>query len=289
MGNASKTPLPASRGSHFAPKMPAFLNSVLIYIGKTASSAGNHTYVMLSLFGEVLTAFAQILAGIRPFRWNAFARHVREAGLNAIPIVALISFLMAIVLAYQGVAQLQLFGAQRYAINLVSISTLREMGGLLAAIMVAGRSGSSFTSEIGVMKIREEVDALMVMGLNPMDSLIIPRIAALLLVLPLLTVIAFLAGLMGGYVVAAGSLGTSFGTYLTLFAGSVSASTPWLGLMKAPVFALFIGLISCLYGLRVSGSADSIGRETTRSVVHGIFAVLVVDAMFSILFNALEW
>ena len=257
--------------------------------GRFAYQLVQNLYEVTSLLGQVAVAFGEIAIGTRSFRWNAFTRHVREAGLQAMPIVMLISFLMSIVLAYQGVSQLSMFGAQRYAINLVAISTLREMGGLLAAIMVAGRSGSSFTSEIGVMKIREEVDAMTVMGLSPLDTMILPRIAALMVVLPLLTVAAFIAGITGGALMSVASLGVDLSTYFELFAGAVNGHTHWVGLVKAPVFALFIGIISCLCGLRVSGSADSVGQQTTRAVVEGIFAVLVIDALFSILFAKIGW
>lgn len=258
-------------------------------VGRAGVGVAHDLYEVLSLLGEVSIAFAQIAVGKRRFRWNSFIRHVREAGLMALPIVMLISFLMSIVLAYQGVSQLSTFGAQRYAINLVAISILREMGGLLAAIMVAGRSGSSFTSEIGVMKIREEVDAMRAVGLNPLDVMVLPRIAALVIVLPLLTVAAFAAGILGGAILSVTILGVDLSTYLELFAGAVSSSTHWVGLVKAPVFALFIGVISCLCGLRVSGSADSVGKQTTRAVVQGIFAVLVIDAAFSIFFAQIGW
>ena len=257
--------------------------------GKFAYTISRHVYEVFSLLGEVCVAFLEIFIGKRSFRTNAFVRHIREAGLQAIPIVALISFLMSIVLAYQGVAQLSTFGAQRFSINLVAISTLREMGGLLAAIMVAGRSGSSFTSEIGVMKIREEVDAMSVIGMKPLDVMILPRIAALIVVLPLLTVIAFIAGFFGGALVSITSLGVDFSTYVSLFGSAAMGHSHWVGMVKAPVFALFIGLISCLAGMRVSGSAESVGLQTTSAVVQGIFSVLILDALFSIFFARIGW
>lgn len=275
-----------------APREPSAkpsANDIFTATGKFAYAVCRHMYEVFSLLGEVFVAFLEIVIGKRTFRMNAFVRHVREAGLQAVPIVALISFLMSIVLAYQGVAQLSTFGAQRFSINLVAISTLREMGGLLAAIMVAGRSGSSFTSEIGVMKIREEVDAMSVMGLRPLDAMILPRIAALVVVLPLLTVVAFVAGFFGGALVSVMSLGIDFSTYIKLFGDAAMGHSHWVGMVKAPVFALFIGLISCLAGLRVSGSAESVGLQTTSAVVQGIFSVLVLDALFSIFFAKIGW
>lgn len=270
-------------------KKPKVQHRELTKIGKSTMAVVDGLTQLFGLLGEVVVALSEVAVGKRAFRWNALVRHIKEAGLMAVPIVALISFLMSIVLAYQGVAALKMFGAQQYAINLVAVSVLREMGGLLAAIMVAGRSGSSFTSEIGVMKIREEVDALSVMGMTPLDVMILPRIVALIVVLPLLTFVAFVSGLLGGALVSVGSLGVGFNTYLHLFAGAVSSWTPWLGIMKAPVFALFIGLISCMAGMRVSGSAESVGKETTSAVVQGIFAVLVLDAAFSVLFTKIGW
>lgn len=265
-------------------KKTAAMVAVLAQIGRSAASFAAALHVLCAFLGQVVVYFSQILIGRRHFRGNSFVRHVREAGLNAVPIVALISFLMSIVLAYQGTTQLATFGAQRFSINLVAISVLREMAGLLAAIMVAGRSGSSFTSEIGVMKIREEVDALEVMGLDPMDVMVLPRVAALIVVLPLLTFVAMLAGMFGGGLVSVASLGIDFSTYLTLFSSAVNIKSFFVGMVKAPVFALFIAMIACINGMRVSGSASSVGQQTTSAVVQSIFAVLVLDAIFSVFF-----
>ncbi len=270
-------------------KRPSAMVETLAQVGRAADKFGETLIILCSFLGQVTVYFSQILIGRRKFRSNSFVRHVREAGLNAVPIVALISFLMSVVLAYQGVAQLETFGAQRFSINLVAISVLREMGGLLAAIMVAGRSGSSFTSEIGVMKIREEVDALEVMGLDAMDVMVLPRVAALVVVLPLLTFIAMLAGMLGGGLVSVASLGIDFETYLTAFANAVNIKSFLVGMIKAPVFALFIAMISCIAGMRVSGSASSVGQQTTSAVVQSIFAVLVIDAIFSIFFSQIGW
>lgn len=264
-------------------------DSLLVALGKKAFAVGERGYEILNLLGAVVWSFGEIAVGVRAFRFNSFVRHIREAGLQAVPIVALITFLMSIVIAYQGVAQLSMFGAQSFTINLVAVSSLRELGGLLAAIMVAGRSGSSFTSEIGVMKIREEVDAMTVMGMSPLDVMILPRIAALMVVLPLLTVVSFVASFLGGAVVSILSLGIDFETYVQMFGEAAAGHAHWVGMVKAPVFALFIGIISCLEGLRVSGSAESVGKRTTSSVVQGIFSVLVLDAVFSVFFSKIGW
>lgn len=195
--------------------------------------------------------------------------------------------MIAIVLGYQGVAQLRPFGGEDYTINLVAVSVLREMAVLITAIMVAGRSGSAFTAEIGVMKTREEVDALQVMGIEPMQVLVVPRVIALVITLPLLTFFADIMGLVGGAAISQFLLGISPTQYLARLPQVVVASDLYVGLFKAPVFAFFIAIIGCMHGLRASGSAESVGRETTRAVVKSIFMVLVLDALFSILFERL--
>ena len=209
---------------------------------------------------------------------------MEQSGLNAIPIVALISFLIGVVLAYQGSIQLTQFGAEVFVIDLVAISVLRELGILLTAIIVAGRSGSAYTAQIGAMRINEEVDAMRTLGLDPMQVLVVPRLIALVITLPLLGFIADIMGLLGGAVMANIELGISPGVFLERLE---HAFAPWsfgVGLIKAPVFASIIALPGCFIGMKVSGSAESIGLYTTRAVVHAIFAVIVMDAIFSIFF-----
>ncbi len=195
--------------------------------------------------------------------------------------------MIAVVLGYQGVAQLRPFGGEDYTINLVAVSVLREMGVLITAIMVAGRSGSAFTAEIGVMKTREEVDALNVMGIEPMQVLVVPRVIALVITLPLLTFFADIMGLVGGAAISQVLLGISPTQYIARLPQVVVGSDLYVGLLKAPVFAFFIAVTGCMHGLRASGSAESVGRETTRAVVKSIFLVIVLDALFSILFERL--
>src|SRR4029453_2942924 len=205
----------------------------------------------------------------------------------ALPIVGLLAVMISIVIAYQGVAQLRPYGGEDLTIDLVAVSVLREMGVLITAILVAGRSGSAFTAEIGVMKAREEIDALKVMGLDPMVLLVVPRIIALVITLPLLTFYADMMGLAGGAVVGNALLGTSPEQYLAHVRKAIDGSDLFVGLFKAPVFAFVISIVSCMHGLRVRGSAESVGRETTRAVVKAIFLVIVLDALFSILFDKL--
>jgi phospholipid/cholesterol/gamma-HCH transport system permease protein len=213
--------------------------------------------------------------------------HIERTGLNALPIVGMISFLVGVVLAFQGADQLRRFGAQVFTVNMVGISVLREMGILLTAIVVAGRSGSAFTAEIGAMQVNEEVDALRVTGLDPMEVLVAPRVIALMISLPLLAFFADIMGLLGGGIMAVTLIDISFGQYWRILNNAVNLNTFLVGIIKAPIFALLIALVGCFEGLRVSGSAESVGRLTTRSVVEGIFLVIIFDAFFSVLFSYL--
>ena len=240
--------------------------------------------------------FVSISAGlvatvVRPsrFRWIATARHIQDAGVSAIAIVALMAFLVAVVLGFQSQTQLTQFGAQIFTVDLVSISMLREMGGLLTAILVAGRSGSAFAAEIGVMQLNEEISAMETMGINPFEALIIPRMAALLISLPLLTFIADIAGLVGTVVVATGILDIPFNLVVERFLGLDPLTHFKVGLIKAPFFALVIGTIGTYRGFFVESSADAVGRNTTNAVVESIFMVIAVDAVFSIIFTELGW
>ena len=210
--------------------------------------------------------------------------HIEQTGIDAIPIISTMAFMIAVVLAYQGIAQLRPLGAENLTVNLVAISVLREMGVLLTAIMVAGRSGSAFTAEIGVMKVREEVDALRVIGINPFEVLVMPRLMALLISLPLLTFIADMMGLFGGGIMS--MLLIDIPLWILIW----SACARWqrgddflVGMIKAPVFAFLISMVGCMHGMKVSGSAESVGTETTASVVKSIFLVLGADAVFSVI------
>ena len=218
-------------------------------------------------------------------RFTSLVYHMEQVGLNALPIVGLISFLIGVVLAYQGASQLQRFGAEIYVVNLIGVSVLREIGILLTAIVVAGRSGSAFTAQIGSMKIREEVDAMRTLGLDPIEVLVLPRMLALILTLPLLAFFSDLMGLLGGGLMAWISLGIPPDLFLERLNEAIGLWHFWVGLIKAPVFAAVISLIGCYEGMRVEGSAESVGQLTTRSVVESIFLVIIADAVFSIFFN----
>ena len=214
-------------------------------------------------------------------------RQIEQSGAKAVPIVILITFLMGLVLAYQGANQLAQFGAQVFVADLVAVAMLREMGVLLAGIMVAGRSGSAFAAAIGVMKLNEEIDALRIMGLNPNRILVAPRVIALLVSLPLLTVLGMLAGIAGGFVLATTMLDISAAQYLERTAAAAQLNDFAVGIVKAPFFALLIAGVATLRGMQVSASADQLGRLTTTAVVQAIFLIILADAVFTILFSSL--
>ena len=197
------------------------------------------------------------------------------------------AIMISVVIGYQGVAQLRPYGGEDFTINLVAVSVLREMGVLITAIMVAGRSGSAFAAEIGVMKTREEIDALNVMGMEPMELLVVPRLIGLVITLPLLTFFSDIMGLLGGAMISSSLLHVSPLQYVDRVHHAVDGSDLFVGLFKAPIFGFLIAIIGCMHGLRVRGSAESVGRETTRAVVKAIFVVIVLDALFSILFEKL--
>jgi len=260
---------------------------IVIQLGKGAHDARHEALDLITFVGRAASWTANVLIHPHWLRPAAISRHVVETGINALPIIGLMAIMIAIVIGYQGVAQLRPFGGEDYTINLVAVSVLREMGVLITAIMVAGRSGSAFTAEIGVMQTREEVDALKVMGIEPMQVLVVPRVIALVITLPLLTFFADIMGLIGGAAISQFLLDVSPTQYLTRLPHVVDGSDLFVGLFKAPVFAFFIAVVGCMHGLRVSGSAESVGRETTRAVVKSIFLVIALDAFFSILFEKL--
>ena len=260
---------------------------IVIQIGKGAHDARHEALDLITFVGRAASWTLNALIHPHSLRPASISRHVAETGINALPIIGLMAFMIAIVIGYQGVAQLRPFGGEDLTINLVAVSVLREMGVLITSIMVAGRSGSAFAAEIGVMQTREEVDALKVMGIEPMQVLVVPRVIALVITLPLLTFFADIMGLIGGAAISQFLLDVSPTQYLTRLPQVVDGSDLFVGLFKAPVFAFFIAIIGCMHGLRVTGSAESVGRETTRAVVKSIFLVLVLDAFFSILFEKL--
>jgi len=237
---------------------------------------------------NVLGAFAVGLAGciVHPsrMRWNSILYHLDTTGRGAVPIMVLMSTLIGAIVAQQGAFYLKRFGADVFVVDLVGVLALRELGVLLTAIMFAGRSGSAFTAEIGSMKMREEIDALTVMGVRPLEVLIIPRLIALMLALPALTFISDMAALFGAMVVSIVYVGLSPDAFMIQLLDAIDLETFMIGIVKAPFMALIIGLVACVEGLKVEGSAESLGRQTTTSVVKAIFMVIVVDGIFAVFF-----
>ena len=238
---------------------------------------------IIGFFGEVVGRIALTVIHPSRLRLTSLVFHMQETGLNAVPIVAMMSFLIGIVIAYQGADQLRQFGAEVFVVDLIAISVMRELGILLTAIIVAGRSASAFTAAIGSMKMRQEVDALNTLGLDPFEVLVIPRVLALLVMLPVLAVIADLAGLLGGGLMASLTLGISPGQFETRLLDT-DVSHFLVGMAKAPFFAVIIAVIGCFQGLQVESNTESLGRLTSRAVVQAIFMVIVADAVFSIFF-----
>ncbi|MEO6064475.1 MAG: ABC transporter permease [Lysobacterales bacterium] len=267
---------------------PSALGELLAHIGEAVLSMAAQAKQLLGFLGLLITTWLRVLP--RPVRWRltSVVHHLEQTGLNAVPIVALLSFLVGAVVAYLGATVLEQFGAGLYTVDLIGFAFLREFGGLLAAILVAGRSGSAFTAQIGAMKNREEIDALETIGLDPIEVLVLPRLAALLVALPILTFIAMMAGIVGGMAVGATSLDISPVLFITRLQESIPPRHFWVGMVKAPFFALLIALVGCLEGFKVSGSAESVGAHTTSSVVQSIFLVILVDAICAVAFMELD-
>jgi phospholipid/cholesterol/gamma-HCH transport system permease protein len=221
-------------------------------------------------------------------RWRPVLFNLHIAGVRALPIVGLLSFLLGIVVAYQGADQLRQYGANIFVADLVGLSMLREFAPLITAIIIAGRSGSAYAAQIGTMAVTEEIDALRTLGIVPQELLVLPKLLALLIALPLLTVFADVLGVFGGMLMARAQLGVEFGEFLDRFVKTVSVTSYLVGIGKAPVFAGIIAVVGCFQGFRTEGGADSVGRQTTLSVVQAIFLVVVADALFSVAFSALD-
>ena len=275
---------PRERASLIRPQVSPIL-AVVERVGAAVITQLYEARDLVNFFGLVTVTAVRVILHPGRVRFTSVAAHIEQVGFNALPIVGLLSFLIGVVLAYQGADQLRAFGAEIYTINLLGISVLREIGVLMTAILVAGRSGSAFTAEIGTMKVNEEVDAMQTLGLDVTEVLVLPRLFAVVLALPLLVFFADMAALAGGALMSTTALDFSLPQFVTQLRGAIHLSTYWVGLVKAPVFALLIGLVGCYEGLKVEGGAESVGRMTTKSVVVSIFLVIVADAAFSILFS----
>ena len=257
-------------------------------IGRSVEGFFQQTLALLRFVGETAVAFAGCIIHPARFRWRPILYNIRIAGFDALPIVGLLSFLLGIVVAYQGADQLKKYGASIFVADLVGLSMLREFAPLMTAIIIAGRSGSAYAAQIGTMAVTEEIDAMRTVGIAPLELLVLPKVMALVIALPLLTLFADVLGVFGGMIMAKTQLGISFNEFLDRFVKAVSITSYLVGIGKAPVFAVIISMVGCFQGFRTRGGADSVGRQTTRSVVQSIFLVIVADALFSVAFNALD-
>lgn len=270
----SQKPLPSVR-------LPSWVER----IGRTTVIEIKQFIKYLSFIGELFLESLRVFREPKHLRLKATVSVVDKTGFQALPIIALISVMIGVVISYQMGNQLRNYGANVFIVDLLGLSVLREFGPLLAAIMVAGRTGSAFTAQIGIMRLNQEVDALNTMGVTPAELLLIPRLTGLFIALPLLTIWADFWGVLGGMVMATGMLGVSMHDFLMRFPQEIPLRTLLIGLGKAPIFALIIASVSCFEGMEVRGSAESVGTHTTRSVVLAIFFIIITDAIFSVVFS----
>ncbi|SMP02946.1 MlaE family ABC transporter permease [Shimia sagamensis] len=256
-------------------------------IGRNLVFGWQDALSLVSFLGQTLVGLADIIVRPHKVRWASLVTHMQDVGFNAVPIIALMGFLIGVVLGFQGASQLQQFGAEVFVVELIGISVLRELGILLTAIIVAGRSGSAFTASVGSMKVQQEIDAMQTLGLDPVRVLVVPRVLALLIMLPLLGFVANLFGLFGGALMSWVSLDVNPGMFVTRLHDNIAVKHLLVGMVKAPFFALVIGVVACWQAFQVQGSSTSVGKRTTSSVVQGIFLVIALDALFSIFFAQL--
>ncbi len=262
---------------------------VLAHIGRTVSGVWNQQRTLLGFIGLTLQTLFTVMFNPRRWRVTALVAHIEQTGLDAIPIVALLTFLVGAVVAFLGATVLADFGATIYTVNLVAFSFLREFGVLLAAILLAGRTASAFAAQIGAMKSNEEIDAIRTLGLSPIELLVLPRVLAMLITLPILTFIGILSGIAGGLVVCSLALDISPAMFFTILQRDIPLNHFLVGVGKAPVFAFLIAVIGCLEGFKASGSAQSVGEHTTSSVVQSIFMVILLDAVAALFFMEMGW
>ncbi|TBR40344.1 MULTISPECIES: MlaE family ABC transporter permease [Dyella] len=265
------------------------LSDVLARIGRTMEGLWHQQVQLLGFIGLTLETIFRTAPRPRRWRVTSLVSHIEQTGLDAVPIVALLTFMVGAVVAFLGSTVLADFGASIYTVDLVAFSFLREFGVLLTAILMAGRTASAFTAQIGSMKANEEIDAIRALGLDPMELLVVPRVLAMLVSLPLLTFLAMMAGLIGGGVVCALVLDISPVMFISLLKSDIGVRHFVVGIVKAPVFAFIIAVIGCLEGFKVSGSAQSVGEHTTSSVVQSIFVVILLDAMAALFFMEMNW
>jgi len=268
--------------------VPSFYR-VLEEVGAAVAQAGRTLLGLLGFFGGMIVSIFEVMTHPRRFRWNAVIQRFEVVGVSALGIIGLMSFLIGIVIAQQGAVQLQQFGAEFLTINLIGRITLRELGVLMTAIMVAGRSGSAFAAQIGTMKLTEEIDAMRTIGVSPMEALVLPRVLAAVVMMPLLGFYASVIAIVGGGIFCWISLDIPPVTFVTRLREVVPITDLWVGLVKAPVFGAIIALTGCFQGMQVEGDAEQVGLRTTAAVVQAIFLVIVIDAFFAVFFERIGW
>ena len=284
-GDAEKMLHMAKEHAHFESEFAPKEQGLLYDIGTDTFVRLKSLNAFFAFFGQMSMVFLQGLYRLKTFRWKETLFEVYESGIKALPIVMLTMFLVGIVVAYQSSTQLKIYGANIFIVDMLGISILRELAPMLAAIIIAGRSGSSYAAQIGVMKITEELDAMRTMGFDPYAFLVLPRMMALMLMMPILIFFADITGVMGGMLIAKVDLGLSPTLFLEHFVQVVDVKHFWIGLIKGPFFAVLIATIGIYRGLQVKNDTQSIGFNTTKAVVESIFAVIICDAFFSIIFT----
>lgn len=279
----------ADRPLKIRPEIRGTLPRVLGEVGDATVQAGRTLLGLIGFFGATVIAFWELIVNRRGFRINAVVRQFEVVGVTALGIIGLMSLLIGIVIGQQGAVQLRQFGAEILTINLIGRVTLRELGVLMTAIMVAGRSGSAFAAQIGSMKLAEEIDAMRTIGVSPMEALVLPRVIAAVVMMPLLGFYSSLVAMLGGGLFCWISLDIPPATFVQRIREVVPLTDLWVGLLKAPVFGLIIAIAGCFQGMQVSGNAEDVGLRTTASVVQGIFLVIVLDAAFAVFFTSIGW
>ena len=267
---------------------PGFTRT-LSELGEWVAEIGTTFVGLLGFLGAVLIAFANIIRRPKRFRFNAVVQRFDVVGVRALGIIGLMTFLIGVVVGQQGAVQLEQFGAEIYTINLIGRITVRELATLMTAIMVAGRSGSAFAAQIGTMKITEEIDAMRTIGVSPVEALVIPRMLATIVMMPLLSFFAMIMSLLGGGVLVWVQLDIPPATYIQILRDVVPMTDLWIGLIKAPVFGFLIALAGCFQGMLVESDSEQVGLRTTTAVVQSIFLVIVLDAVFAVFFSSIGW
>ncbi len=280
---------PLESRESIAPAELPIIERVPEAVGREVTGLAQGIVRLVGFLGAVLVSFGALIRHPSRFRMKALVRQTELVGINSLAIIGLMSFLIGIVIAQQGAVQLRQFGAEIYTINLTGRLSLRELGVLMTAIMVAGRSGSAFAAQIGTMKLTEEVDAMRTIGVSPIEALVIPRILASVLMMPLLGFYSAVVAIIGGAFLADMALDIPFLTFLSRIQEVVPLHDVWVGLVKAPVFGLIVGLAGCYQGMQVKSNSEEVGLRTTMAVVQAIFMVIVLDAFFAVFFTEIGW